>query len=71
MVGGAVCLSSNNIRFGSFADIGASVRLPLKADFGRDKPTTTSGPLINRPYLNFLARKLPRQSHRRMLSRHG
>jgi|GEM_PF-2948211 hypothetical protein len=32
MVGGAVCLSSNNIRFGSFADIGVSVRLPLKAD---------------------------------------
>jgi hypothetical protein len=32
MVGGAVCLSSNNIRFGSFADIGSEVRLPLKAD---------------------------------------
>jgi hypothetical protein len=53
MVGGAVCLSSNNIRFGSFADIGSEVRLPLKSDIGRDKPTTTSGPLINRPYLNF------------------
>jgi hypothetical protein len=34
MVGGAVCLSSNIIRFGSFADIGKSVMstLPLKAD---------------------------------------